>query len=210
MKSLWHAFEARLAELLAWVESFAHTPYGAQALFVLAFLESSVFPVPPDALLIPLCLAFPERAFGFATLCSIGSVLGGMAGYALGRYGGRPILVRLFRREWIAAVEEKYDRYNAWATAVGGFTPLPYKLFTVSGGAFRIHFGIFVVASVLSRSARFFLVAAVLYWFGPPAKQFIERHLGLLSIAFVILLIAGFWFVGRAWRRTHPPRERES
>lgn len=204
MRELWHAFEARLSELLAWVESFAHTPYGAQALFALAFLESSVFPIPPDALLIPLCLAHPEQAFWFATLCSLGSVLGGMAGYGLGRYGGRPILTRLFRREWIAAVEEKYDRYNAWATGIGGFTPLPYKLFTVSGGVFRIHFGIFVLASTLSRSARFFLVATVLYWFGPPARSFIEQHLGLLTVLFVILLIAGFWFISRSWRRSGP------
>jgi membrane protein YqaA with SNARE-associated domain/acylphosphatase len=204
MRELWDGAQAQLNALLHWVEGFAHTPYGWQALFALAFLESSVFPVPPDVLLIPLCLGHPQRAFFFALMCSLGSVFGGMAGYALGYYGGRPILLRLFRPEWIAAVEEKFDRYNAWATGVAGFTPLPYKLFTVSGGAFRIDFRIFAVASAISRSMRFFLIATLLFFYGEPIQGFLERRLGILTVAFAILLVGGFWLLGRGVGRHRP------
>lgn len=201
MREIWNSIDAHLNALLHWVEGFAHTPYGWQALFALAFLESSVFPVPPDVLLIPLCLGHPERAFFFALMCSLGSVFGGMAGYGLGYYGGRPILLRLFRAEWVAAVEEKFDRYNAWATGVAGFTPLPYKLFTVSGGAFRIDFRIFVVASAISRSARFFIIASLLYFYGEPIRDLLEKRLGIITVVFAILLIGGFWLLGRGVNR---------
>lgn len=200
MRELWNGIELRLNALLHWVEGFAHTPYGWQALFALAFLESSVFPVPPDVLLIPLCLGHPQRAFFFALIASLGSVFGGMAGYALGYYGGRPILLRLFRPEWVAAVEEKFDRYNAWATGIAGFTPLPYKLFTVSGGAFRIDFRIFTLASAISRSLRFFLIAGLLYFYGEPIRGLLERRLGIITVVFAILLIGGFWLLGRGVR----------
>ncbi len=190
-----------LHDLLLWVESFAGSPHASWALFAISFAESSVFPIPPDALLIALCLGQPERSFWFAAVCSVASVLGGMAGYGLGYAGGRPLLGRLFSAERIRRVEHYYNRYNAWATGVAGLTPLPYKLFTVSGGAFAINFKIFVLASVVSRTLRFFLVAGLIYVVGEPARDFIQRHLGWLTVAFVILLAAGFWLAGRAARK---------
>lgn len=183
--------------LFHWVEALAETPYATWALFGVAFAESSFFPVPPDALLIALCVAQPERSLWFALVCSVASVIGGIAGYGLGWAGGRPLLARLFDSTRLERVRAYYDRYNAWAVGVAGLTPIPYKLFTVSGGAFQINFKIFVFASVVSRSLRFFLVALLMRWWGEAAKIFIERHLGWLTIAFVVLLLVGFWFVGR-------------
>lgn len=186
-----------LYALLHWVEAWAGHPYGAWALFAIAFAESSFFPIPPDVLLIPLCLGDPSRALWFATICSVGSVLGGIAGYGIGYYGGRPLVYKLFPDEKVHAVERYYDKYNAWATFIAGLTPLPYKIFTVSGGACAINFKVFVLASVLSRSLRFFAVATLLYFFGDPIQAFIEEYLDVLSIAFVVLLIGGFWLAGR-------------
>ena len=201
MRDLWHRFEALLGDLLHWVEALAARPHGDWALFLLAAAESSFFPIPPDPLLIALCLGRPDRAFWFAGLCTAGSVIGGMIGYAIGFYGGRPLLLRFFARERVAKVERYYDRYNAWATGIAGLTPLPYKLFTLSGGAFAINFKVFVLASVLSRGLRFFAVATVVYLVGEPARDLIERHLGWLTVAFVILLVLGFLLVGRGAHR---------
>ena len=204
---LWSGVHDILIALLRWVEAFAETPYGGWALFALAFLESSVFPIPPDVLLIALCLADPTSSFQFAAVCSVGSVIGGMGGYALGYYGGRPLVRRLFKPERVQAVERYYDKYNAWATGIGGLTPLPYKLFTISGGAFAINFKIFVLASVIARSARFFAVAALFLFMGDTAKAFIERYLNLLTIGFVILLALGFWMVGRTAKKASQTSE---
>ncbi|RMH20984.1 MAG: DedA family protein [Acidobacteria bacterium] len=186
-----------LHDLLAWVESFARTPYGDWALFAIAFAESSVFPVPPDVLLIALCLGDPQRSFYFALLCTAGSVLGGAFGYGLGYVGGRPLLRRLFKPAHVQAVASYYDRYNAWATGAGGLTPLPYKLFTISGGAFAIDFKTFLLASLVARSLRFFAVAALIYAFGEPIKSFIDDYLGLLTIAFLVLLAVGYYLIAR-------------
>ena len=207
---LWHSLHDWLTFLLRWVESFAQSPYGSYALFALSFLESSVFPIPPDVLLIALCLGRPEFSFFFAAVCSVASVLGGMAGYALGFYGGRPLLKRLFDQRKILAVERLYDRFNAWATGIAGLTPLPYKLFTISGGAFAINFKIFLIASIVSRTLRFAVVAGIIYIYGEAAKQWIEKYLNILSIAFVILLVLGFWLIGRGAKRVGRGPEMES
>jgi membrane protein YqaA with SNARE-associated domain len=210
LTDLWHGLHEFLSGLLAWVEAFAATPYGGTALFVLAFLESSFFPIPPDVLLIALSLARPELAFWFALVCAVGSVLGGMAGYALGYYGGRPLLLRMFRREKIESVERYYDKYNAWAIGIAGLTPLPYKLFTISAGAFAINFKVFVVASIVSRTARFMLVAGLIYALGDTAKHFIDKYLNILTIAFVALLVVGFWVIGRGASRASVPSESDA
>lgn len=211
IQDLWHGLHDWLTGLLAWVEAFAGTAYGGWALFGLAFLESSVFPIPPDVLLIALSLGRPELAFWFALVCALGSVLGGMAGYALGYYGGRPLLLRMFPHEKIESVERYYDKYNAWAIGIAGLTPLPYKIFTVSGGAFAINFKVFVVASVISRTTRFMLVAGLIYVLGETAKLFIEKYLNILTIAFVVLLVLGFWIIGRgATRASRAPEEESS
>jgi membrane protein YqaA with SNARE-associated domain len=201
LRDLWHDLHGLLSQLLQWVEAFAATSYGGWALFGLAFLESSIFPVPPDVLLIALCLGRPDLSFWFAAICAVGSVLGGMAGYALGYFGGRPLLLRMFDAEKVQAVQRYYDKYNAWATGIAGLTPLPYKLFTISGGAFAINFKVFLIASAISRTARFMMVAGLIYVLGDTAKTFIEEYLNVLTIAFVVLLVLGFWFIGRSARK---------
>lgn len=199
---MWSQFEAWLHQLLRWVESWAASPYGPWALFVLAFAESSFFPIAPDVLLIALVLGDPSRWLLLATVCSVGSVLGGMVGYLIGLLGGRPVLKRFFGENLkVQRVERLYDRYNAWATGIAGLTPIPYKVFTIAGGVFAVNFRVFVLASILSRSARFFVVAGLVAWFGEPIRAFIDSYLGLLTIAFAILVIAGFWFLGRGTGR---------
>lgn len=177
---------------LEWVQ----TPYGVWALFLLAVAESSFFPIPPDVFLIVLCIAVPKKAFRYAAVCSVGSVLGGAIGYGLGlgfmdTIGNR-ILDWYGLTEKYEVVQNLYRQYDVWAVVAAGFTPLPYKLFTIMGGACKINFTTFILASILSRSARFFLVAALIYRFGAPVKTFIDRYFNLLSILFMILLIGGF------------------
>lgn len=194
-----------LRELYDWVLSWADSPYGVPALAMLSFAESSFFPIPPDVLLIALAVGAPAKAFYFALVCSIASVLGGMLGYLIG-WGlweavGKPIF-RFYgymdKFEW---VQEKFRRYDAWAVALAGFTPIPYKVFTIASGACRISFPVFVIASALSRSARFFLVAGLIFWKGQAIKDFIEKYFNLLSILFFVLLFAGFyaikWLTGK-------------
>ncbi len=186
-----------LSGILHWMEGFANTPHGDWALFGIAFAESSFFPIPPDVLLIALCLGQPDRSLWFAFLCSMGSVMGGMAGYGIGFYGGRPLMLRFFDPKKIRAVERYYERWNAWATGIAGLTPLPYKIFTIAGGAFAVNFKIFVIASILARSLRFFVVAGLIYFYGEPIKLFIEKYLNLLSIAFVLLLVGSYFLISR-------------
>ena len=197
MTELWHRFGDSLRAMLHWVEGFAATAYGTWALFGISLLESSVFPIPPDVLLIALCVGEPSRAWWFALVCSVASVLGGIGGYAIGYFGGRPVVYRLFSAGRIQAVEQYFDRYNAWAIGIAGLTPLPYKIFTISGGACAINFRIFVLASIVSRSLRFFAVAGIIWAFGDRAKLFLDEYLDWLTVAFVVLLVFGFWFVKR-------------
>lgn len=186
--------------LFEWIDQIAASPHPGVWLFVIAFAESSFFPIPPDVLLITLGVATPERAIWYAAVCSVASVLGGAFGYGIGLFGGRPVLKRLFRPEKIATVERLYDRYNAWATGIAGLTPIPYKVFTISGGAFKINFGVFMLASLVSRSLRFMTEGVLLFFFGEPIRDFLYGQFNWLSIAFVVLLIGGFWLVHRYGR----------
>lgn len=190
-------------QLFAWIDSLALMPHPGWWLFLLAFAESSFFPIPPDVLLITLGVAAPERAIWYALVCTVGSVLGGMFGYGIGLYGGRPLLYRIFRESKIQAVERLYDRYNAWATGIAGLTPIPYKIFTISGGAFKINFRVFVLASIASRGLRFMAEGVLLYFFGAPIRDFIYTWFNWLSVAFVVLLVGGFWLVHRLGRHAH-------
>lgn len=188
-----------LRKLYDWVLSFAEKPYGAWALFLVAFAESSFFPIPPDVLLIALSVAKPSRSFFFAGLSTLGSVLGAALGYLLGfqfyQLAGHPIIRFYGVEQRYLQVQALYQHYDALAVAVAGFTPIPYKVFTIAAGAFHINFLTFMLASILSRGARFVLVGGLIWWVGPEIKRFIDRYFNLLTIAFVILLAGGFVIV---------------
>jgi len=189
--------------LFQWIEALAASPHPGAWLFLLAFAEASFFPVPPDVLLITLGVVAPEKAIGYALITTAGSVLGGALGYAIGLYGGRPVLLRFFDRTKVAAVERLYDRYNAWATGIAGLTPIPYKVFTIGGGAFRIRFRVFMLASLASRGLRFMTEGILLYFFGAAARRFLYEQFNWLSIALVIVGILGFWAVHRVGKHAH-------
>lgn len=188
-----------LKRLYYWVLHWAYTPYGVWALIFTAFSESSFFPIAPDVLLIPLSLSRPKKALWYATLCSAFSLLGGMLGYAIGLWFMDAIGTRLL--ELYGAVEQfqkisiLYNRYSGIAVATAGFTPIPYKVFTIAAGACRINFAVFVIASAISRSARFFIVAILITIFGEKIKTFIDKYFNWVTLAFMILLIGGFLIV---------------
>ncbi len=181
--------------LFAWMEGLAGSSHPGLWLFALAFAESSFFPVPPDILLVALGVADPEAALLYGLICTAGSVLGGAAGYGIGLGGGRPLLYRFFSERKIHAVERLYDRYNAWATGIAGLTPIPYKVFTIGGGAFKIDFKVFMLASLGSRGLRFMAEAVLLFFFGAPIRTFLFDYFNWISLAFVVLLVGGFWTV---------------
>ncbi len=185
-----------LRRLYDWVLHWAKTPYGTWALFLLAFCESSFFPIPPDVLLIALAVALPKKALKYALVCSGGSLLGGCLGYLIGWQFmvslGDGIIRFYGLQDNYAYIRHLYVTYDAWAVGIAGLTPIPYKVFTITAGAFRINFVVFLVASAVSRSARFFLVGGLIYLFGPKIQSFIERYFNTLAIVFVILLILGF------------------
>jgi len=190
-----------MRRLYDWVLSWSESPYGALALFVLAFAESSFFPVPPDPLLLALALGLPGRALYFAFLCTAGSVVGGMAGYAIG-WGIWAVVSDFFFQyipgftpEVFERVRLLYDRWDFWAVFVAGLTPIPYKVFTIAGGVFQISFPVFVLASALSRGLRFFIEAGLIFYFGPGIAGFIDKHFDHLAWLFLALLIGGFVLV---------------
>lgn len=184
-----------LRKLYDWVLHWAETPYGTPALFLLSFAESSFFPMPPDVLLIALSLSLPHKSFRYAIVCSLASVLGGALGFLIGLQFweiGKGILFRYIDLKTFEEVRYYFQNYEAWAVAIAGFTPIPYKVFTISAGFFRVDFSIFVIASLASRSARFFLLSGLIYYFGPSIKTFIDKYFNTLTILFTILLISGF------------------
>lgn len=185
--------------LYNWVLKWADSPYGAWALFLLAFSESSFFPIPPDVLLIALAVGKPKKALTFALICSVGSILGGIAGYLIGwqfmAVVGQKVIAFYGLSEKVAYIASLYNQYDAWAVGIAGFTPIPYKVFTITAGAFRIHFLIFLMASAVSRSARFFLVGGLIFIFGPRIQVFIDKYFNLLAIAFTVLLVASFFLI---------------
>jgi len=194
-----------LRKLYDWVLHWAETPYGPAALFILAFVESSFFPIPPDALLIALVLGSSKKAFRFASICLAGSVLGAILGYAIGHYlwwtpSNEFTDIALFFFNNIPGytetaffdIQKLYNEYDFWIIFTAGFTPLPYKVITISSGAFNINVVMFLVASIISRGARFFLVSFLIWKFGPSIKAFINKYFNWVAIAFTVLLIGGF------------------
>ena len=185
-----------LRRLYDWVLHWAETPFGGWALFLLAFCESSFFPIPPDILLIALAVAIPKKSFRYALVCSAGSVLGGCLGYLIGwqfmAAVGSRIIDFYHLADKVDLIADLFQRYDAWAIGIAGFTPIPYKVFTISAGMFSINFFVFVLASAASRSARFFILGALIYVFGPAIQSFIDRYFNILAVAFTVLLVAGF------------------
>ena len=174
----------------------AASGYAVPALAAIAFIESSIFPIPPDVLLIPMILAAPARAWQLAGVATVASVIGGYFGYAIGYFTfatiGRPILEFYHVMDKYDALKASFDQWGAWIIVAKGMTPIPFKLLTIASGALDFNLVSFTAASLVSRSLRFFLVAALLWWFGEPIRSFIERRLTLVTTAFVVALLGGF------------------
>jgi len=168
------------------------------ALFLLAFAESSFFPIPPDVLLLALCISVPARSFRFAMIASIGSVLGGIAGYGIGIGLWQAVddfffrYVPGFTEQVFERVQQLFITYDFWTVFTAGFTPIPYKVITIGAGVFKINFAVFLLASAVSRSLRFFLVAGIIHRCGPAMRVFIEKYFNILTFGFMALLIGGF------------------
>ncbi|SDX53159.1 YqaA family protein [Roseicitreum antarcticum] len=176
--------------------SLAQSKHALWALALVAFIESSVFPIPPDVLMIPMIIAAPRRAFLIAAVATVSSVLGGLLGYYIG-YGmfesiGRPVLEFYGKDAYFDDFRARYNEYGAWAVLIAGVTPFPYKVITILSGATNLSLPVFMLASVVARGLRFFIVAALLWKFGAPIRDFIERRLGLMFTVFCVLLIGGF------------------
>lgn len=187
---------APLRRLYDWVLSWANRPGGPWALGGIAVAEASFFPIPPDVLLIPLCLGRPRRSWWFAAICTVGSVAGAALGYLIGaalyQTVGVPILELYGLTAEYDALGARYAQNLVLTLGVAGFTPIPFKVFTIAAGGFAVPFGPFLAISLVSRGARFFLVAGLIRLFGEPIREFIDRHFNWLSIALAAAVVGGF------------------
>ncbi|MBL4893521.1 MAG: DedA family protein [Emcibacter sp.] len=185
-----------LKRLYGWTLDKAEHPKALWILAILSFTESSFFPIPPDVLLIPMVLAAPTRAWRIAFVCSVASVLGGLFGYYIGyalfETVGQPIIDFYHMQEKFLWFQAKYNEWGAWIVSLAGFSPVPYKVFTIASGMTEMSLSTFIIASAVSRTARFFLVAALLRKYGTPIRDFIEKRLGLLTFLFFALLFGSF------------------
>ena len=205
----------KLAALKNWVLHWANSPLAPFVLFLNALAEAILFPVPPDLLLIAMCLASaaagaPYLAFVWALICTAGSVSGGVCGYLIGLKGGRPVAQRLYAKDKIAAADKLYEKYGLWAVAIAGFTPVPYCIFTVLSGVLKMRLPLFVLVSILSRAARFFLVATLIFFVGQPIARFLQddKRFGLLTVAFMVLLVGGYFLLHK-YTQHHVRRMKE-
>jgi membrane protein YqaA with SNARE-associated domain len=187
---------AWLKALYEWTLRQAASPYALWILAAVAFIESSIFPIPPDILLIPMVLAMRSRAWLLAGICTLASVTGGMAGYGIGAFLyeslGQPILELYGKLEKFESFQAMYNEWGAWIVMMAGLTPFPYKVITIASGVTGLNIVTFTLFSIIARGIRFFLIAWLLWYFGAPIKAFIERYLGLLTILFFVLLLGGF------------------
>ncbi|NUM35327.1 MAG: DedA family protein [Candidatus Brocadiae bacterium] len=192
-------------KLYNWVLGWANSPYGAIALFILAFIESIFFPIPPDVLLIALALGSTNKAFGYALNCTIASVAGAVIGYAIGYYAWlnsaghfTPFAqfffnnIPGFTQDLYKSIQVLYQEWDFWVVFTAGFTPIPYKVFTITAGVFDVSFIMFILASIVSRGARFFLVAFLIWKYGHSIKSFIDKYFNWLALLFTACLIGGF------------------
>ena len=191
-----------LRSLYDWILQWAEKPHAGVALFLLAMIEASIFPIPPDVLLIAMSISIPDRALFFAFLASAGSVVGGALGYLIGLllWGALADIfftyVPGFTPEVFTRVQGYFEQYDFLVVFAAGFSPIPYKIFTIGAGVFQINFITFMLASIVSRSARFFLEAWLLKRYGAPMQVFIDRYFNWLAIGFTVLLVGGFILVG--------------
>jgi membrane protein YqaA with SNARE-associated domain len=179
-----------------WVLSLAARPNAERALAAVAFAESSFFPIPPDAVLIPMVLARKDKAWRLAAICTVASVVGGILGYIIGAFLFDTVgqwLIRIYGFEHKAAeFHDLYARWGLWVILIKGMTPIPYKLVTIVSGIAHFNMGVFIAASIVTRGARFFIVAALLRRYGQPIQDFIERRLTLVTLAFLACIIGGY------------------
>lgn len=200
-----------IKRLYDWMLSWADSRWGWLALFIIALFEASWFPLPPDVLLIALCLGATKKSFRFASLCLTGSIIGAALGYGIGHFAwitpdGDPTALASFFYQHIFSIDSfnnvgsLYERFNFWIVFTAGFTPLPFKLFTIAGGMFDINFVMFIIASIVSRGLRFFLIAGLIWKFGAPIKGFIDKYFNLLATLFTFMLIGftalALWLFG--------------
>ena len=195
-----------IRKIYDWVINLSKKPNGGRSLAIISFSEASFFPIPPDVLLIPLSLGNRKKSYKFALICSAFSILGAILGYYIGKVLWWNVpgieyssLANLFFKyvpgindSGFMKIKNLYDNWNFWIVFTAGFTPIPFKLITISAGTFNINFFMFVIASVISRSARFFIVASLISIFGESIRNFIENYFNLLAVIFTILLIGGF------------------
>ncbi|WP_372574383.1 YqaA family protein [Ruegeria jejuensis] len=188
-----------LKKLYDWTMRLAEHPHALWALAAVSFVESSVFPIPPDVLMIPMILAAPSRAFLIATVALVSSVLGGLLGYAIGAFFydtiGHPVLAAMGKAQAMDEFNTRFNDFGFWAVLTAGITPFPYKVITIMSGWTGMPLGTFVATSILARGIRFFVVAGLLWKFGEPIRDFIEKRLGLMFTLFIVLLIGGFVLV---------------
>ena len=185
-----------LRRLYDWTMGLAGHRHAEPALAVVSFIESSLFPVPPDVMLVPMVLARRERAWRIAFICTVASVIGGLAGYAIGFFAfeavGRPVLEFYDYTPKFAEFQDRYNEWGAWVVFFAGLTPFPYKVITILSGVTALDVFVFMISSVVARGLRFYVVAGLLWYFGEPIRAFIERRLGLLFTLFSVLLVGGF------------------
>jgi membrane protein YqaA with SNARE-associated domain len=184
-----------LRRLYDWIMALAESPKALWALAVVSFAESSFFPIPPDPMLVPMVLANRKRAWVFAGVCTAASVVGGIAGYAIG-YAlegvGQSILAFYGHDDAMSAFQTMFAEWGLWIILVKGMTPIPYKVVTIASCMAAFDLKVFIAASIVTRGGRFFLVAGLLYYFGEPVREFIERRLTLVTTLFFVLLVGGF------------------
>ena len=194
-----------IKNLYHWVLKWADSKYGGLALGVMALAEASFFPIPPDVLLIALCLGAQNKSFKFGLICSIGSIAGAIIGYGIGSFlwwsspGTFTSLANFFfdiipgfSTDVFYTIKDQYEEWNFWIVFTAGFTPIPFKIFTISAGAFDINFILFIIASTVSRTARFIIVCSLIWKYGKPIEKFIDNYFNLLALIFTLLLFGGF------------------
>lgn len=185
-----------MRRLYNWTLAWAEHPKAGIALFAIAVIEASVFPIPPDVLLLLMALSRPENSFRLAAITTVGSTLGAALGYLIGMFLfvalAQPVLEFYHAMDTFNQVQDKFNEYGVWFVALAGFSPIPFKIITIAAGAFDLAFLPFIIAAFFSRGARFYLEAAVMRWGGEPLRQLVEKHFQLLSAVVAVAVIGGF------------------